>query len=425
MEAFKSYLNSIRKNLATHDASEGSHYDALKALVEALDNKVSAQILPLQIKQGAPDLKVSRGATITVGYIEAKDIGTDLIKIEKSKQIKRYLTLPNLILTDYLEFRWYADGKFMRRSHLGICKNGKIQPDVVGIQDTASLLNGFLSYHGKSADTPKELAKHMARLAHFIREEIINALKTTPPSDSLLSQLVAFRENLIPDLDEAKFADMYSQTITYGLFAGRCNDTPGVTFSRSQASELIPKTNPFLRKTFQHIAVDLDEHIAFWVDELVELLRRSNIEAIRKDFGKSTAKEDPVVHFYETFLAEYDSKLRKSRGVYYTPEPVVSYIVRSIDYLLKTRFNKPQGLADKSVLILDPAVGTATFLYMVIREIFEAQQAEGQQGFGTSEGQGTQTVTITGSQDNTPFYLSLECNGISPPLHKDSEVLVP
>ena len=103
--------------------------------------------------------------------------------------------------------------------------------------------------------------------------------------------------------------------------------------------------------------------------------------AILQDFGKSTAKEDPVVHFYETFLAEYNPALRKARGVYYTPEPVVSYIVRSVDYLLKTRFAKPQGLADKSVLVLDPAVGTATFLYMVIREIFEAQQKAGQQGY--------------------------------------------
>jgi len=170
----------------------------------------------------------------------------------------------------------------------------------------------------------------------------------------------AFRESLIPDLDETKFADMYAQTIAYGLFAGSCSDPTNITFSRSQASELIPKTNPFLRKTFQHIAVDLDERVAFWVDELVELLLRSDMEAILKDFGKSAAKQDPVVHFYETFLAEYDPKLRKLRGVYYTPESVVSFIVHSIDNLLKTQFNKPQGFSDKNVMVLDPSVGTAT-----------------------------------------------------------------
>ena len=104
------------------------------------------------------------------------------------------------------------------------------------------------------------------------------------------------------------------------------------------------------------------------------------MEAILKDFGKRTAKEDLVVHFYETFLTAYDPKVREMRGVYYTPEPVVSYIVRSIDYLLKERFNRPQGLADSNTLILDPAVGTATFLYMVVNEIYDAIVSQGQKG---------------------------------------------
>ena len=104
------------------------------------------------------------------------------------------------------------------------------------------------------------------------------------------------------------------------------------------------------------------------------------MESILKDFGKHIGKEDPVVHFYETFLKEYDEKIREMRGVYYTPEPVVSYIVRSIDRLLKERFGKPQGLADDKTLILDPAVGTATFLYMVINEIHQANINKGQQG---------------------------------------------
>ncbi|MGA9048273.1 MAG: type ISP restriction/modification enzyme [Dehalococcoidia bacterium] len=384
MDAFKNYLDSINKNLSTHDAGEGSHYAALKTLVESLDKKVSAQILPSHIKEGAPDLKISRGNTITIGYIEAKNIGVDLDTIEKSDQLKRYLTLPNLILTDFLEFRLYVDGKFIKNSCIATINNGKIKSDANGIQETALLLGEFLSFHGKLPDTAKELARHMARLAHFIRVEIVNVLTSTSQNDSLLSQLSAFRESLIPDLDEAKFADMYAQTITYGLFAGRCSDPSSTSFSRFQASELIPKTNPFLRKTFQHIAVDLDERVAFWVDELVELLLCSDMESILKDFGKGTARKDPVVHFYETFLAEYDPKLRKSRGIYYTPEPVVSYIVRSIDYLLKTHFGKPQGFADKSVLILDPAVGTATFLYMVIQEIFEMQEKSGQQGYWDS-----------------------------------------
>jgi predicted helicase len=379
MDAFKGYIDALNKNLATHAASEGSNYGTLQTLIQALDAKATALILPQHIAQGAPDIRVSKG-TIVFGYIEAKDIGIDLNAIEKSEQLKRYLALPNLILTDYLEFRWFAEGKLMRKSRLGVLKDNKVKPDAAGIQDTASLLDGFLGYKGESAETPKELAKHMARLAHFIRQEIENELEGTKPSQSLTSQLSAFRDNLIPDLDNKKFADMYAQTITYGLFAAKLQEPEKPGFSRTTASELIPKTNPFLRETFQHIAFGLEGIVLFWVDELVELLNRTAME-IFENFGKSTAKTDLVVHFYETFLAEYDSALRKTRGVYYTPEPVVSYIVRSVDYLLKTRFDKPQGLADKSVLVLDPAVGTATFLYMVIREIFEAQQKAGQAGY--------------------------------------------
>ena len=174
---------------------------------------------------------------------------------------------------------------------------------------------------------------------------------------------------------------MYAQTIAYGLFAARCTSDNGTTFTRQKAAYLLPKTNPFLRKLFNHIAgPDLDERIAWLVDDLAQVLAQADMEAVLKDFGERTAKEDPVVHFYETFLTAYDPKVREMRGVYYTPEPVVSYVVHSIDHLLKTRFNRPQGLADEKTLILDPAVGTATFLYMVINEIHQAIIGQGQQG---------------------------------------------
>ena len=187
---------------------------------------------------------------------------------------------------------------------------------------------------------------------------------------------------------------MLAQTLAYGLFSARLRDlTPG--FTRQEAQTLIPRTNPFLRDFFYQITgpqLD-DEPFASFVDDLVALLAHTDMHAILADFGKRTRQEDPVVHFYETFLAAYDPKLRESRGVYFTPEPVVSYIVRSVDYLLKTRFNLPEGLADTSkvtvrntdpakvvkgtdqirktaeshrVLVLDPATGTGTFLYGVV-----------------------------------------------------------
>jgi predicted helicase len=221
----------------------------------------------------------------------------------------------------------------------------------------------------------------MARQAHMIRNLIVAAFEKEPEGGSLHAQLVAFRDNLIPDLSVEQFADMYAQTLAYGLFAARCTSKNGASFTRLDAAINLPKTNPFLRKLFQYIAgYDLDDRIAWLVDDLAQVLAQADMEAVLKDFGKRTAKEDPVVHFYETFLKEYDPKIRELRGVYYTPEPVVSYIVRSIDHLLKTRFNKPQGLADDKTLILDPAVGTATFLYMVINEVYQAIAGKGQQG---------------------------------------------
>ena len=204
-------------------------------------------------------------------------------------------------------------------------------------------------------------------------------------------QLNAFRKVLIDSLTIEQFADMYAQTLAYGLFAARCNSN--AAFTRQSAAGLLPKTNPFLRKLFHTIAgPDLDERIAWAVDQLTDLLARADRGSILADFGKRSRKEDPVVHFYETFLAAYDPKLRETRGVYYTPEPVVGYIVRSIDTILRRDFKLRDGLAHSGKItikrkapagkgyqavdthrlqILDPAVGTGTFLYAVIAKIRE------------------------------------------------------
>ncbi|MCX6909277.1 MAG: N-6 DNA methylase, partial [Verrucomicrobia bacterium] len=144
-------------------------------------------------------------------------------------------------------------------------------------------------------------------------------------------------------------------------------------FARKSAAWAIPKTNPFLRKLFSEIAgPDMPTTIDWAVDDIVELLKHADLVAILKDFGKGKGKDDPVVHFYETFLAAYDPKMRKVRGVFYTPPQAVSYIVRSIDWLLKDRFHRPKGLADEKTFILDPATGTATFIYFVIAHIFQS-----------------------------------------------------
>jgi hypothetical protein len=242
-----------------------------------------------------------------------------------------------------------------------------------------------------------------AKLMAQVIESALHSDDETEQNSDIKSQMNAFQQILIHDISNRGFADMYAQTIAYGLFAARYHDPSLGTFSRQEAAALIPKSNPFLRKLFTHIAAnDLDERLVWIVEELVQIFLAADVASIMHKFGKSTRQNDPIIHFYETFLAEYDPKLRKARGVWYTPEPVVNFIVRAVDDLLKSEFNLPQGLADTSktkitieakgtsvtkgknkgskilkeeeihtVQILDPATGTGTFLAEVVRHIYD------------------------------------------------------
>jgi predicted helicase len=396
------YLKAIENELSAGRATEHTHRPALKTLVESLGSGITATNEPKRVECGAPDYIVTKGQ-IPLGYIEAKDVGVSLDNAEKGEQLGRYRgSLGNLILTDYLEFRWYVRPERTKANDYptaqhrltariaSVGKNGKLRLEKNGEAEVLQLLDSFLAAQVPTVQSAKELATRMAKLAQLIRDIIRKALSDEEAKGTLHQQMEGFREVLIHDLTEEQFADMYAQTICYGLFAARCNAKGSEHFTREHAAYDLPKTNPFLRKMFNHIAgPELDERIAWAVDDLAELLHRTRISDILADFGKSTRREDPVVHFYETFLAAYDSKMREARGVYYTPEPVVSYIVRSIDHILKTDFKLAQGLADSSkitikspdgngttdvhkVLILDPATGTGTFLYGVINHIFES-----------------------------------------------------
>jgi len=372
-DPFRTYLTDLRKSLATGAATEHTHRPALKALLEATGHGVQAINEPSRIECGAPDFILVRGQT-PVGYVEAKDIGANLNAVQRSDQLKRYLpSLSNLILTDYLEFRWYVEGEHRETARLAkVTRDGKVKSTKAGLQAVSAILEKFFAQEAPILGRPKDLAQRMASLARMIRDLIEETFKREGEEGKLHAQLSAFRETLIPDLKPQQFADMYAQTITYGLFAARVSNRAPADFTRQQAAWNLPKTNPFLRKLFNEIAgPDLPDPIAWAVDDLAHLLARADMSEILEDFGRATRQQDPVVHFYETFLAAYSPKMRRSRGVYYTPEPVVSYIVRSIDHILKTTFDRPLGLADERVMILDPACGTGTFLYFVIQEIYD------------------------------------------------------
>ncbi len=199
-----------------------------------------------------------------------------------------------------------------------------------------------------------------ARLLADVIEKALSALISEPntqlheANNSLKEQLEGFRDLLIHDITPKQFADIYAQTIAYGMFAARLHDPTLEDFNRKEAAELIPRTNPFLRKLFQYIAgYDLDSRIVWIVDALADLFKATDVAALLKDFRKATQQHDPIIHFYETFLAEYDPALRKSRGVWYTPEPVVNFIVRGVDEILKSEFGLREGLADTSKTTVD------------------------------------------------------------------------
>ncbi|MGD9564136.1 MAG: type ISP restriction/modification enzyme [Pyrinomonadaceae bacterium] len=403
------YISKIAGKYASGIATEHSFRGDLETLLHSLVPDIQATNEPKRIKCGAPDYVVTH-KDIPVGYIEAKDIGIDLGGLGIKEQRDRYAkSLENLIFTDYLEFRLYRNGEKRLTIRIAEVVNGKVVAIPENFDRFVQIIAEFCSYRGQTITSSKQLAEMMADKAKLLAYVIGRALTSDEESEAnseLKSQMKAFRQVLIHDLDAKAFADVYAQTIAYGLFAARLHDPTLSTFSRREAAELIPRTNPFLRKLFGNIATDLDERIEWIVDALADIFRAANIKAILKTFGRSTRTHDPIIHFYETFLAEYDPKLRKSRGVYYTPEPVVDFIVRAVDDILKTEFGLPDGLADTSktkikvktqvrdertksgwkeeekevhkVQILDPATGTGTFLAQVIKQIHK--NFEGQQG---------------------------------------------
>jgi len=396
--AIQQYLREVDKTYAAGNATEHSYRPAFKALVESFGKRITATNEPKRVRCGAPDFIVdSKGAP--VGYIECKDIGVSLDEAEKSDQLRRYFeSLENLILTDYLEFRYYVEGRQCMHVVLArVDAKGKVRPMQGTEAQLTTLFGTFLAAEAKIIGTSKDLAARMANIAKVIRSAIETAFQIEGAAGTLHGEYESFRATILNELTPTQFADMYAQTVCYGLFSARVNvpTKEARSFSREHAAYDLPATNPFLREVFDYIAgTKLDTSIVWAVDLLAEILRRSDMAEILKDFGTATRQEDPVVHFYETFLAAYDPALRESRGVYYTPEPVVSYIVRSIDAILKSDFGCPDGLADSTkttaefsdinrkggkarqqvhrVQILDPAAGTGTFLYQTIRLIHDA-----------------------------------------------------
>lgn len=412
------YIKSINEQFRTGIAREHSYRPMLQQLLNEMLDSLVVTNEPARIDCGAPDFIISSKKTNNpVFYIEAKDIDDrDLDgRKENKEQFNRYKkSLDHIIFTDYIDFHLYENGEWVRNVRLAEVHGDKIDLCKDNVEDFKELINHIASTQPTPITTAKRLAEQMAAKARILASTINNAFRIAESEGEqedanrqLQGQLKAFRSVLINDLTTEGFADIYAQTVAYGMFAARLHDNTPNDFSRQEAANLIPKTNPFLRNIFQQIAgYDLDERIAWVVDDLVNIFLATDVQKVMKNYKKKGQHHDPMIHFYEDFLSAYNPLLRKAKGVWYTPLSVVQFIVRAVDEILKRDFNLAEGLADHSmfthevvneqykkgeringkltkptikkemhrVQILDPATGTGTFLAEVVNQIYDKFQ---------------------------------------------------
>lgn len=409
------YIKSINEQFRTGIAREHSYRPMLQQLLNEMLDGLVVTNEPARIDCGAPDFIISSKKTNTpVFYIEAKDIDDrDLDgRKENKEQFNRYKkSLDHIIFTDYLDFHLYENGEWVRNVRLAEVHGDKIDLCKDSVEDFKELINHIATTQPTPITTAKRLAEQMAAKARILASTINNAFRIAESEGEeedanrqLQGQLKAFRTVLINDLTTEGFADIYAQTVAYGMFAARLHYNTPDNFSRQEAANLIPKTNPFLRNIFQQIAgYDLDERIAWVVDDLVNIFLATDVQKVMKNYKKKGLHHDPMIHFYEDFLSAYNPSLRKAKGVWYTPLSVVQFIVRAVDEILKRDFKLAEGLADHSkfihevvneqykkgeringkltkptirkemhrVQILDPATGTGTFLAEVVNQIYD------------------------------------------------------
>jgi len=405
MSVIDAFMARVQATHRTGVATEHSYRSAIEQLINGLAEGTVALNEPKRVQCGAPDFIVQRGE-VAIGHIEAKDLGLSLtaLKDANKEQQQRYRqALPNLVYTNCLDWQFFADGELVAQASIGQLQPGvlpglaHIQPSPEQYTVLENLLRNFVAQRPQTITSPQVLAQLMAGKAALIKDVLRLALDADAEQQTpLAGQYQAFKAHLIHDITPTDFADLYAETMAYGLFAARLHDPSLETFSRQEALELLPKSNPFLRSLFGYVAgPELDERVRWIVDDLALVFRATNAHKLMQGFGSLTGRRDPFLHFYETFLAAYNPAKRKARGVWYTPEAVVNFIVRAADEVLQTEFGLADGLADTSkitvdwdsgqndkkgkpivarkevhrVQVLDPATGTGTFLAEVIKQI--------------------------------------------------------
>ena len=391
---FSKYLNALSSSAAHGDATEESFYPALKQMLEEFASatnrpNVDVTALPKPTDGGNPDFRLWNGKGQIIGYIEAKNPTKEgLDRFQSTEQLERYRQMfPNLILTNFLEFRLYRKGKQVAEVCAGqpfVLNTLGTTPPLEKQSELNDLLDRFMDFALPANFTTdaESLAVELAKRTRLLRDVIGHQFNREDVNGTLSGFFRAFQKYLIGSLTREDFADLFAQTITYGLFAARLRAGDG--FNRRAASDYIPHTIGVLRGMFRYISLeDFSEPLAWCVDDIAEVLAVADAPGILNEYYREGKGSDPIVHFYETFLAQYNPEERERRGVYYTPEPVVGYIVRSLHRLLKTDFGKPDGLASIGVTLLDPAAGTMTFVARAAQKAvseFQAKYGSGGKG---------------------------------------------
>ncbi|GLP41835.1 N-6 DNA methylase [Helicobacter pylori] len=381
----KEYLESIKdltpeKNELTH---RPSLYNLLDKLKDHFNKEFKIEHEPNRDKQGGqPDFRVSYQG-LNIGYIENKRVGTDLRKIvesEKSKQILKYLELnPNLMLTDYLNFVWVGkdeNNEPLIKREISVASldelSKPLKPNPQTERDLIDFFRGFFNHEAAPITNAKDFATHLSAPTKYLKDALITYQK----DEQVSSIFKNFKEYLYEELSFEDFSDAFAQTLTYSLFIAKLNH-PFEKINLDNVRSSIPKNFAVIREMADFLKkLDAIKEIQWLLNEILSLINHVDMDSILKDLNDD---KDPYLHFYETFLSAYDPKLRESKGVYYTPDSVVEFIINALDSLLKTRFkDAPLGLKstldNENIKLLDFATGTGTFLLEAFRKALETRK---------------------------------------------------
>ncbi|WRA36144.1 N-6 DNA methylase [Helicobacter pylori] len=380
----KGYLESIKD--LTPEKNELTHRLFLHNLLDKLKNHFNKEFKiehEPERKQGSqPDFRISYQG-LNIGYIENKKVGTDLRKIvesKKSDQILKYLELnPNLMLTDYLKFMWVGKDENnapLIKKEISVASldelSKPLNPNPQTERDLIELFKSFFNYEAAPITNAKDFATHLSTPTKYLKDALIQYQKDTQVSSIFKN----FKEYLYEELSFKDFSDAFAQTLTYSLFLAKLNH-PFEKINLDNVRSSIPKNFAVIREMADFLKkLDEIKEIQWLLNEILSSINHVDMDSIIKDLNDD---KDPYLHFYETFLSAYDPKLRESKGVYYTPDSVVKFIINALDSLLKAHFkDAPLGLKsaldNENIKLLDFATGTGTFLLEAFRKALETRK---------------------------------------------------